>query len=197
VPVKAIKPGAGQLRVQLGKAILPLAGVNADLGKEKVRIFRLNDGTHEIGYAFSEVIDLSTIDSEVIPAENPAEVSGVTLIGGEPAELVDAHWLFAHHLGSAASVSADQPLCRLPTGDPWMQNMLRPIVEAVGYRVVGDEHDGVADLVITSEPKKAAKGARTIVLRSEPEASSKGDDSIYRYDRAGLLMALKSAGGKR
>jgi len=75
--------------------------------------------------------------------------------------------------------------------------MLRPIVEAVGYRVIGDEHDGVADLVITSEPKKAAKGARTIVLRSEPEASSKGDDSIYRYDRAGLLMALKSAGGKR
>jgi len=197
VPVKAIKPGAGQLRVQLGKAILPLAGVNADLGKEKVRIFRLNDGTHEIGYAFSEVVDLSTIDSEVIPAENPAEVSGVTLIGGEPAELVDAHWLFAHHLGSAASVSGHQPLCRLPSGDPWMQNMLRPIVEAVGYRVVGDEHDDVADLVITSEPKKAAKGARTIVLRSEPEASSKGDDSIYRYDRAGLLMALKSAGGKR
>jgi two-component system chemotaxis sensor kinase CheA len=197
VPVKAIKPGAGQLRVQLGNAILPLAGVNADLGKEKVRIFRLNDGTHEIGYAFSEVIDLSTIDNSVIPAENPAEISGVTLIAGEPAELVDAHWLFAHHLGSAASVTTDAPLCRLPSGDPWMQNMLRPIVEAVGYRVVGDEHDGDADLVITSEPKPSAKGARTIVLRSDPEAAGESDESIYRYDRAGLLMALKAAGGKR
>jgi len=197
VPVKAIKPGAGQLRVQLGEAILPLAGVNDDLGKEKVRVFRLNDGTHEIGYAFREVIDLSTIESEVIPAENPAEISGVTLIAGEPAELVDAHWLFAHHLASAASATTKQPLCRLPSGDPWMQNMLRPIVEAVGYRVVGDEHDGAADLVITSEPKKAGKAARTIVLRSEPEASGKGDDSIYRYDRAGLLMALKSPGGAR
>jgi two-component system chemotaxis sensor kinase CheA len=196
VPVKAIKPGAGQLRVQLGEAILPLAGVNDDLGKDKVRVFRLNDGSHEIGYAFREVIDLSTIESDVIPAENPAEISGVTLIGGEPAELVDAHWLFAHHLGSTGSVRAEQPLCRLPKGDPWMQNMLRPIVEAVGYRVVGEEHDGVADLVITSEPKKAGKAARTIVLRSEPEASGKGDDSIYRYDRAGLLMALKSAGGR-
>ncbi|MGN6154261.1 MAG: chemotaxis protein CheA [Sphingomicrobium sp.] len=196
VPVKAIKPGAGQLRVQLGEAILPLAGVNDDLGKDKVRVFRLNDGSHEIGYAFREVIDLSTIESDVIPAENPAEISGVTLIGGEPAELVDAHWLFAHHLGSTGSVRAEQPLCRLPNGDPWMQNMLRPIVEAVGYRVVGEEHDGVADLVITSEPKKAGKAARTIVLRSEPEASGKGDDSIYRYDRAGLLMALKSTGGR-
>jgi two-component system chemotaxis sensor kinase CheA len=197
VPAKAIKPGAGQLRVQLGKAILPLAGVNAELGQEKVRIFRLNDGANEIGYAFSEVIDLATIDSAVIPAENPAEVSGVTLIAGEPAELVDAHWLFAHHLGSSASVTTDQPLCRLPGSDPWMQNMLRPIVEAVGYRVVGDEHEGEADLVITSTPAPSAKGARTIVLRSDPEASGEGDDSIYRYDRAGLLMALKSAGGKR
>ncbi len=196
VPAKAIKPGAGQLRVQLGKAILPLAGVNGDLGKEKVRVFRLNDGVQEIGYAFNEVIDLSTIDNEVIPAENPAEISGVTLISGEPAELVDAHWLFAHHLGPAASASKAHPLCRLPSGDPWMQNMLRPIVEAVGYRVVGDDHEGEADLVITSEPKKAGKAEHTIVLRSQPEAAGKGDDSIYRYDRAGLLMALKSAGGK-
>jgi two-component system chemotaxis sensor kinase CheA len=77
-----------------------------------------------------------------------------------------------------------------------MQNMLRPIVEAVGYRVVGDDHDAQADLVITSEPRKAGKAARTIVLRSEPDPTGKGDESIYRYDRAGLLMALKSAGGK-
>jgi two-component system chemotaxis sensor kinase CheA len=32
-------------------------------------------------------------------------------------------------------------------------------------------------------------------LRSEPEPKGKKDESIYRYDRAGLLMALKSAGG--
>jgi two-component system chemotaxis sensor kinase CheA len=197
VPVSAIKPGAGQLRVQLGEAILPLAGVNADLGDEKVRVFRLNDGVHEIGYAFREVIDLSTIESDVIPAENPGEISAVTLIAGEPAELVDAHWLFSNHLGTAAGKPSEQPLCRLPSGDPWMQNLLRPMVESVGYRVVGDEHDGEADLVITSERKAAAKAGRTIVLRAEPEAAGAKDDSIYRYDRAGLLMALKSAGSGR
>ncbi len=197
VPVSAVKPGAGQLRVQLGEAILPLAGVNADLGDEKVRVFRLNDGVHEIGYAFREVIDLSTIESDVIPAENPGEISAVTLIAGEPAELVDAHWLFSNHLGTAAGKPSEQPLCRLPSGDPWMQNLLRPIVESVGYRVVGDEHDGEADLVITSERKAAAKAGRTIVLRAEPEAAGAKDDSIYRYDRAGLLMALKSAGSGR
>jgi two-component system chemotaxis sensor kinase CheA len=196
VPVSCVKHGAGQLRVQLGEAILPLAGVNGDLANEKVRVFRLNDGAHEIGYAFREVIDLSTIDKEVIPADNPGEISAVTLIGDEPAELVDAHWLFAHHLGIASGAASEQLVCRLPTGDPWMQNMLRPIVEAVGYRVVGDEHEGPADLVITGERKAIGNAARAIVLRAEREAAGDTDDTIYRYDRAGLLMALKTAGGK-
>jgi len=198
VGASAIRESAGQLRVQVGDAILPLAGATAaDLGDGKVRLFRLNDGTHEIGYAFAEVIDFATIDNEVIHAERPGEVSGVSLINGEPAELVDAHWLFANHVGIAARMN-DQLICRLPGDDPWMQNMLRPIVEAAGYRVVGQEHEGDADLVIASQGEELASDApdRTIWLRSEPEASGKKDQSIYRYDRAGLLIALKSAGGK-
>jgi two-component system chemotaxis sensor kinase CheA len=35
---------------------------------------------------------------------------------------------------------------------------------------------------------------QTIWLRTEPEPRNKKDETIYRYDRAGLLMALKSAG---
>ena len=54
VPADAIKQAAGQLRVQVGEAILPLAGASAErLGEGKVRLFRLNDGSHEIGYAFA------------------------------------------------------------------------------------------------------------------------------------------------
>ena len=34
-----------------------------------------------------------------------------------------------------------------------------------------------------------------IRLRTDLKPSGKKDDSIYRYDRAGLLMALKSVGG--
>jgi two-component system chemotaxis sensor kinase CheA len=193
-PVKAIRKAAGQLRVQLGEAILPLAGVHGDLPKDKVRVFRLNDGNHEIGYAFSEVIDLSAIERDVIAGDNPGEISGVTLIAGEPAELIDAHWLFASHVGPAARTGGRRLICQLPTGDPWMQNMLRPIVEAAGYRVVDDDFDGDADLVVASEGDAlaAAAAGRKLVIRNE----SDGDDneSIYRYDRAGLLMALKTVG---
>src|SRR5437764_4138767 len=199
VPISAVKKASGQLRVQVGEAILPLAGAALEeLGQEKVRLFRLNDGAHEIGYAFAEVIDFAAIEHDVIHAELPGEVSGVSLINGEPAELVDAHWLFANHVG-AASRATEPMVCRLPGDDPWMQNMLRPIVEAAGYRVVGDEHAGDADLVIVSQGAEIAGDAakHAIWLRSEPEPANKKDDSIYRYDRAGLLMALKSAGSGR
>jgi two-component system, chemotaxis family, sensor kinase CheA len=196
VPASSVKQAAGQLRVQVGDAILPLGGVSAgELGDQKIRVFRLNDGQHEMGYAFAEVIDFATIDNDIIHAENPGEISGVSLINGEPAELVDAHWLFANHVGTAARAT-EALVCRLPSDDPWMQNMLRPIVEAAGYTVIGHEDEATADLVIVSQGE-TVDGARAIYLRSDPEPKNKRDESIYRYDRAGLLMALKSAGAGR
>src|SRR6476620_1400132 len=199
VPASAINDTAGQLRVQLGEAILPLAGaVAAEIGADKVRLFRLNDGLHEIGYAFSEVIDFATIDHDIIHAERPGELSGVSLVNNEPAELVDAHWLFANH-AAAAAPKKEELVCLIPDWDPWMQNMLRPLVEAAGYRVVDDSENESADVVIAclGEELPEHTGHKTIWLRSEPEAASKKDFSIYRYDRAGLLMALKSAGGSK
>jgi two-component system chemotaxis sensor kinase CheA len=199
VPASSIKDVAGQLRVQVGDTILPLAGANAaELGESKVRLFRLNDGNHEIGYAFAEVIDFATIESDIIHAERPGEVSGVSLINGEPAELLDVHWLFANHVGSAAR-RKEQLVCLIPDWDPWMQNMLRPLVEAAGYRVIDNVEDEKADVVIASLGEELPEGAddKTIWLRAEPEPKGKKDESIYRYDRAGLLIALKSAGSGR
>jgi two-component system chemotaxis sensor kinase CheA len=195
VPIAAVRAAAGQLRVQVGDTILPLAGASLDeLGAEKVRLFRLNDGKQELGYAFAEVLDFAAIESDVIHADRPGEISGVSLINGEPAEIVDPHWLFSNH-GGVAPTAGNQLVCRLPEDDPWMQNMLRPIVEAAGYRVVGDGEER-ADLVIAAQGSEIAKDAaeRTIWLRAEADAAGKKDDSIYRYDRAGLLIALKSAG---
>ena len=199
VPASAVKAAAGQLRVQLGEAILPLAGLRGEqVGDATVRLFRLSDGVHELAYAFAEVIAFAAIEHDVIHADCEGEVSGVALINGEPAELIDVHWLFAHHVGASVR-STQQLVCRLPMDDPWMQNMLRPIVEAAGYLVIGREDEGEADLVIAAQGAEAASetAKRTIWLRTEPESASKKDGSIYRYDRAGLLMALKSAGSGR
>ena len=199
VPATGIREAAGQLRVQVGDVILPLGGAEgADIDQEKVRVFRLNDGQHEIGYAFAEVLDFASIDNDVIHADRPGEVSGVSLISGEPAELIDAHWLFAQYVGAAAR-KVEQAVCLVPGWDPWMQNMLRPLIEAAGYRVVDDADDDKADVVIAcvGEDLPDSVNNKTIWLRTEPEAANKKDDSIYRYDRAGLLVALKSAGAGR
>jgi two-component system chemotaxis sensor kinase CheA len=199
VPSSAIGHSAGQLRVQVGDCILPLAGATYEqLSGDKVRLFRLNDGVHEIGYAFSEVLDFAALDNDVIHADRMGEVSGVSLINGEPAELVDAHWLFSSHVNAAAR-STEQRVCLIPVWDPWMQNMLRPLVEAAGYRVIDDMDDEVADVVIAclGEELPEDAGEKTIWLRSEPEAANNRDESIYRYDRAGLLMAIKSVGAGR
>ena len=197
VPASSVRQAAGQLRVQVGEAILPLAGLtSSEITDEKIRLFRLNDGNHEIAYAFGEVVDFAALEHDIIHAERAGEISGVTLINGEPAELVDAHWLFASHVGAGARGS-EQPVCRMPTNDPWMQNMLRPTVEAAGYRVIGEDDPAKADLVIAAHGEPVDDAATAIILRSEPEPSGKKDPSIYRYDRAGLLMALKSASGGR
>jgi two-component system, chemotaxis family, sensor kinase CheA len=196
VPAANVTETAGQLRVQLGEAILPLAGATAEqIGEKKVRLFRLNDGSHDIAYAFAEVIDFATIEHDIIHAERPGEISGVSLINNEPAELIDPHWLFANQVGAFAR-SREQLVCLIPGWDAWMQNMLRPLVEAAGYRVVDDADEDKADVVIASigEDLPQAANDRTIWLRSEPEPQGKKDSSIYRYDRAGLLMALKSVG---
>ena len=202
VPAAAVRWGAGQLRVQLGETILPVIGLH-DLPEagSKVRLFRMSDGLTELALAFAEVIDMAVIDGDVITAEVPGEIAGVTLIDGEPAELVDAHWLFARGLAVGGGAAETRLVCRLPDDDPWMQNMLRPIVEAAGYRVIG-AGDLPADLVIASadgpaEPVTASPGSRVILLRSVP-APTAADGSIYRYDRAGLLDALKgTAAGSR
>ena len=88
-------------------------------------------------------------------------------------------------------------VCRLREDDPWMQNMLRPIVEAAGYQVIGSEDSAEADITIAATGSDVSQDSakKTIWLRPEPEVAGKKDESIYRYDRAGLLMALKSAGG--
>lgn len=204
VPAGAISLGAGRLRVQLGEQILPLAGMDeVPEGLSKVRLFRLSDGEIQLGLAFREVIDLEAIAEEIIAADVPGMIEGVTLVAGEPAELVDAHWLFAHY-GGQRSQAAEPPVCRLDLADPWSRNMLRPIVEAAGYRVVALDSDERADLMIAgagAAPKADPPpgDGRVLWLSASPDAPA-NENHIYRYDRAGLLVALReaaSAGGNK
>jgi two-component system chemotaxis sensor kinase CheA len=190
VPAEAIGFSAGRLHVVLGDRILPLEGC-ASAPEGGLRILRLTDGAAQIAYGFAEVVDMVTLGSKVKPATVPGEIRGVTLIGREQVEVLDLHWLFAAY--APVSGQAEPKVCLIPWGDPWMDNMLKPVVESAGYRVVrsGEPGSEAADIVILTEDEDsppAAGEARIVRLRSEP--SGRKDGSIHRYDRAALLGAL-------
>lgn len=199
VPASAVERVAGQMRVVIGERILPLAGaVDASVTgeEEAIRLFRMNDGVSELGYAFREVIDIKTMDGDLIAASQPGEIEGVTLIDGEPAELIDPFWLFAQF--AVAPVPAEPPVCRLPGNDAWMQNFLRPMVEAAGYRVIDEMDEREALVAIAPRDAPAPTGAAHVIwLRADPEETPGGPPAIYRYDREGLMAALRQAAGGR
>lgn len=190
----AVSLAAGRVRVQLGQSIIPLEGLERlPDSNDKLKLFRLSDGETQIGLAFSEVLDLEGIADRIILADAPGMVEGVTLVAGEPAELVDAHWLFASAVQPLTNAALEPPVCRLDLGDPWVSNMLRPIVEAAGYRVIATDTEAEADLAIAWAGAAIEHTARrTLFLSSDAEAAA-NENHLYRYDRAGLLVALREA----
>jgi two-component system chemotaxis sensor kinase CheA len=197
VPAADIGFTAGRLRVSLDERILPLAGCAEPPREGKLRILRMTDGAAEIAYGFAEVVDIRALVLDLQPAPAPGEIAGVALIDGAQVELIDPYWLFAAHAAEAAD--GERPVCALPAGDPWMETILRPLIESLGYRVVDAGADVAADITVTAaEAPEAmpASGGEVLRLRARPEAAE-GDDSIYRYDRAALIGALARAGKGR
>ena len=199
VAADSVKNSAGRLRIALGDKILPFAGCGDVPPSGQLRILRLSDGASELAYGFAEVIDLVTLADATTPAAIPGEIGGVTLIDGEQIELIDSFWLFGEQAEETATRGT--LVCALPSADPWMQNILRPLIEAAGYRTIAsdDAAAAAADLVIAAAEADAGTPASGDILkiRATPERSGEDDDSIYRYDRAGLLTALRVHASRR
>jgi two-component system chemotaxis sensor kinase CheA len=194
----ALRFGAVGPRAVIEDRLFPLAGVTSppDAGIDKIRLFRLTDGVHEIAYALREVIDIHTLEGDMVPPPVAGEIEGLALIDGEPAEVVDPHWLFAQSSeGQFAGPTGRQPICRLTSDDPWLQSFLRPLAEAAGYRIIGAGDAEEADVAIAMDdaPLTDARAAELIRLRAAPEAGPESIGSVYRYDREGLTAAFCAA----
>lgn len=197
VAPEALQFGAVGPRVVVGDRLLPLAGVAAapDAEIDRVRLFRLTDGINEIAYAFRAVIDIRVLDGGLVPPPLAGEIEGLALIDGEPAEVIDPHWLFARHAATPTDRAGRQPVCRLASDDPWLQSFLRPLAEAAGYRIIGAADAGEADIAIAMEDAEPAHvaAAELIRLRAAPEPGPGSAASVYRYDREGLTAAFSAA----
>jgi two-component system chemotaxis sensor kinase CheA len=187
----AVRRPGPDAQIVLGEEILPLAGLSGagDL-PERITILLLGDGGERIAYAAREVLDIATLTGCSSEVNGETTIVGVTMIDGETAELVDCHALFAGHVTQSAGHGS--LTCRLSGDDAWMRNFLGPLIEASGYRIVAAGPADIAFVEGEMEDDEECEVRKAIRLRSAP--GSGGDDSIYRYDRAGLMAALLRAG---
>jgi two-component system chemotaxis sensor kinase CheA len=161
-----------------------------------IKLLRLIDGVSEIAFAIDDVFDIVQLAPAMHRATSDGPVAGVALVQGEQVELIDVFWLFAQ--AEAALPGEERPLCLLADAeDRWSREILRPLLEAAGYRVgfTGDPAEAQADVVIAgSEPVSAGAAP---VIRLRPDMAGANDGSVYRYDRMGLLAAIESQVAKR
>ncbi|ANK11941.1 chemotaxis protein CheA [Erythrobacter neustonensis] len=196
----AIDRSGGRARVVIDGMILPLIGLpDTPLTQPRVRLLRLSDGACEVLYAVREVEDAVELTHALAPVPEDPLTEAITLIGGKPASLIDAHELFARF--GAPPEAAARPRCILPEGE-WARAILAPLVQAAGYDILSDadaanaEPGAVAILFEDTYEVAQALGRplprQVIRLRDQPEAPA-GSPTIYRYDRSALLAALGKA----
>lgn len=183
-------PLQGRLTKLHSAAVLPTS--------ERLRLLRLSDGDGAVAYAIDQVIDVVELHAELAPTPIPGPIAGVVLHDGSPVELLDPFWLFTN--GAANPVNDASPLCLVADAeDPWAREVLAPLLGAAGYRVTfaGEATEDRVSVIVTSTGH-TPEGVDAPVVRLRGTPDHNGDESIYRYDRDGLLSALRRhvAGGK-
>ncbi|HWW65788.1 MAG TPA: chemotaxis protein CheW [Sphingomonadaceae bacterium] len=197
VAASAVRPSAGRLRLVHEGRLVPLLTCGETIAGPRLRVLRLSDGATSLAYAIDEVIDIVALPESGMPAADPGLISGVVLVDDRPVELIDPYWLFAE-AGDGEVAGDRRPLCLLGAeGDPWTREILRPLVEAAGYRVVhaGPGQTMRPDLVIDNgdgAPLSAGPGTPVVRLRRAQAVTPGEEGSVYRYDREGLLAALRA-----
>jgi two-component system chemotaxis sensor kinase CheA len=194
VDAATVRFTAGGFRLAIEGRILPLAAQGEIGDRKRLSVLRLKDGESEVAYAIDEALDIVILPEEISPARTPGPVAGVVLLGGEQVELLDAFWVFGEYAGDEGEEQA--PLCLLAgDSDGWMASFVRPMLEAAGYRVVTELGAGEnASVVLAADDVCPSMGAQAPIIRLRRRKAAKGqaDDSVYRYDRAGLLSALEA-----
>jgi two-component system chemotaxis sensor kinase CheA len=199
VAIESVKFSAGRLRLSTENGIIPLVVQGEWADRHTLSVLRLRDGAAEIGYAIGEALDIVTLPEKIAPSRDVGPIAGVVSLDGEQVELLDLYWLFSQH--GATRSDEKPPVCLIDGVDTtWMKTFLKPVLEGAGYRVATKlKSDETAAVILTmkGDSPAARNGAPVVRLRHDATAADAQEDSIYRYDRDGLLAALAvSAGGR-
>ncbi len=187
----AVRISDGGAQVVIDGEIYPLAGTSSGaLSEGEVNLLIFSDGANQIAYVIQNVVDTIHISNAVLPEQKKGEIEGVTLFQGEAVEVLDCHWLFTQH--DSHRHRQVSKTCQIDEDDPWVRSILRPMIEAAGYKIVGAGSEEAVDIAITMSAQESApqRAGQVITLVDDPAAADHKVGVIYRYDRAALLASL-------
>ena len=201
----SLQRNSGRLWLSIDGRVLPVVACASDGIERVTTVLRLTDGTVELAYAIEDAVDIVILPELAAPAGEFGPSGGIVLLDGEQIEQVDPLWLFQCRArdvapGAGSRVAAARPTCLLADGGSgWMRTFLRPMLEQAGYRAVerlGDDERPALVLAQAGDADAVAVGGRTPVVRLRASVADTGDGSVYRYDREGVLQAVRQAVGR-
>ncbi|KZE17251.1 chemotaxis protein CheA [Sphingomonas hankookensis] len=199
----SLQRSGGRIWLSIDGRVLPVAACAVEGIDRVTTVLRLTDGMVELAYAIDDAVDIVMLPELAAPAGEFGPSGGIVLLKGEQVEQVDPLWLFERHArdvapGVGARGSDARPTCLLADGGSgWMRTFLRPMLEQAGYRAVErlKDDERPALVLAQAEGPVAAAGA-TPVVRLRASVADTGDGSVYRYDREGVLQAVRQAVGR-
>ena len=197
-----IKYVGGKMRAAIGDSLIDICELEKIPDQGLVKLLRLTDGDQCKYLAVEDVLDIFTIDGDIVPSTQPELHEGVIKAFGDAVELVNVFRYFEAG-DSQHNASGAKPLCFVESNNDgqWEQRILAPLLAASGYQVSFDEADRTRAAIVLSGDGRDAEDpgndARVLRLRSTGHAIQGVNASIYRYDRVGLISAIeaKLAGG--
>ena len=201
IDASQIKFVGGKMRASVGDALIDICDLAQVPDNGMVKLLRLTDGDSSKYLAVEDVIDIFSIDAEIISSAHPELHEGVIDAFGEAVELLNVFQYFEAS-GTQDRGNNLKPLCFVESTDgSWEQKILAPLLSASGYQVTFNEADRAkAAIVLNREDgsgHETTPDARVLRLRDTGHVNRDTGPSIYRYDRVGLISAIeaKLAGG--
>lgn len=195
VEAKYIGKSGGINRVKIKEKLYEIFGLEEIPETGIVKLLRLSDGERWKFLAVKEVVDIIKLDENIAPSLYPEKTEGVLTIDDRQIELMNPYQFFEND--TAVQVNANQkPLCYVDSSDSddWSNKMLLPLLNAAGYRISTDKEDAQnADVILTLEGENNHNQYNTdncVNLRKNM-AANENENSIYRYDRLGVLAAIE------
>jgi two-component system chemotaxis sensor kinase CheA len=200
----SLQRSTGRIWLAIDGRVLPVVATADDTVDRVTTVLRLTDGMVELAYAIDDAVDIVMLPELAASAAEFGPSGGIVLLEGEQVEQVDPLWLFQRHAHAVAPAMgkavAARPTCLLADGGTgWMRTFLRPMLEQAGYRAVERLAEDERPALVLAQAEDSAAvvpGGRTPVVRLRASVADTGDGSIYRYDREGVLQAVRQAVGK-